>query len=305
MIFNIIALNYVLVRIWLQSLNQFFVFQFMEINMFELDADKMSQLTDTYVIPWGINILMAVIIYIVGKIVVGLVVNMLGKLLKRSNYDDMLVDFLKAIIRAVLMLFVIIAALDQLGVDTTSLAAILAAAGLAIGLSLQGSLQNFAAGVMLLVFKPFKAGDFVEAGGAAGVIKSISIFTTIMTTGDNKEVIIPNGAIYGGNITNYSAKDTRRVDMVVGIGYDSDLKRAKEVLQEIADADERILKEPAVTIAVAELADSSVNFVVRPWAATADFWAVKFAFTEAVKLRFDEEGIAIPFPQMDVHVHKD
>lgn len=273
--------------------------------MFELNADKMSQLTDTYVIPWGINILMAVIIYIVGKIVVGLVVNMLGKLLKRSNYDDMLVDFLKAIIRAVLMLFVIIAALDQLGVDTTSLAAILAAAGLAIGLSLQGSLQNFAAGVMLLVFKPFKAGDFVEAGGAAGVIKSISIFTTIMTTGDNKEVIIPNGAIYGGNITNYSAKDTRRVDMVVGIGYDSDLKRAKEVLQEIADADDRILKEPAVTIAVAELADSSVNFVVRPWAATADFWAVKFAFTEAVKLRFDEEGIAIPFPQMDVHVHKD
>jgi small conductance mechanosensitive channel len=277
----------------------------MELNMFELDADKMSQLTDTYVIPWGINILMAVIIYIVGKIVVGLIINLLGKLLTKSKYDDMLINFLKAIAKAILMLFVIIASLNQLGVDTSSLVGILAAAGLAIGLSLQGSLQNFAAGVMLLVFKPFKSGDFVEAGGAAGVIKSISIFTTIMTTGDNKEVIIPNGAIYGGNITNYSAKDTRRVDMVVGIGYDSDLKRAKEVLQEIADADERILKEPAVTIAVAELADSSVNFVVRPWAATADFWAVKFAFTEAVKLRFDEEGIAIPFPQMDVHVHKD
>ncbi|MCF2948308.1 mechanosensitive ion channel [Paraglaciecola aquimarina] len=273
--------------------------------MFELDAEKVTQLVDTYAIPWGINILMAVVIYFVGKIIVGVVVNLFGKLLQRSKYDDMLVDFLKAIVNALLMLFVIVASLDQLGVDTTSLVAILGAAGLAIGLSLQGSLQNFAAGVMLLVFRPFKAGDFVEAGGAAGVVKSISIFTTIMTTGDNKEVIIPNGSIYGGNITNYSAKETRRVDMVVGIGYDSDLKRAKEVLQEIADADERILKEPAVTIAVSELADSSVNFVVRPWAKTADFWAVKFAFTEAVKLRFDQEGIAIPFPQMDVHVHKD
>ncbi|MDU0355892.1 mechanosensitive ion channel [Paraglaciecola aquimarina] len=273
--------------------------------MFDFDADKISQLVDTYVIPWGINILMALVIYIVGKMIVGVIVNVLGKLLARSKYDDMLVDFLKAIVNALLMLFVIVAALDQLGVDTTSLVAILGAAGLAIGLSLQGSLQNFAAGVMLLVFKPFKAGDFVEAGGAAGVVKSISIFTTIMTTGDNKEVIIPNGAIYGGNITNYSAKETRRVDMVVGIGYDADLKKAKQVLREIADADERILKEPAVTIAVAELADSSVNFVVRPWTKTADFWAVKFDFNEAVKLRFDQEGISIPFPQMDVHVHKD
>lgn len=273
--------------------------------MFGLEADKMSQMVDTYVIPWGINILMAVLIYIVGKIVVGMLVGILGKILVRAKYDDMLIDFLKAIANAILMLFVIVAALDQLNVNTTSLVAILGAAGLAIGLSLQGSLQNFAAGVMLLVFKPFKAGNFVEAGGAAGVIKSISIFTTVMTTGDNKEVIIPNGAIYGGNIVNYSAKETRRVDMIVGIGYDSDIKRAKEVLQEIADADERILKDPAVTIAVAELADSSVNFVVRPWVATPDFWAVKFAFTEQVKLRFDEEGISIPFPQMDVHVTKE
>ncbi|MGJ8681348.1 mechanosensitive ion channel family protein [Paraglaciecola sp.] len=272
--------------------------------MFEFDAEKITELVDTHAIPFAIDLLMALVIYIVGKLVVGVVINVLGKLLSRSKYDDMLVDFLKAIAKAFLMLFVIVASLNQLGVDTTSLVAILGAAGLAIGLSLQGSLQNFAAGVMLLVFRPFKAGDFVEAGGAAGVVKSISIFTTIMTTGDNKEVIIPNGAIYGGNITNYSAKETRRVDMVVGIGYDSDLKRAKEVLQEIADADDRILKEPAVTIAVAELADSSVNFVVRPWTATANFWAVKFDFNEQVKLRFDQEGIAIPFPQMDVHVHK-
>ncbi|MBJ2135509.1 mechanosensitive ion channel [Paraglaciecola agarilytica] len=273
--------------------------------MFEFDSEQMSQMMDTYVIPWGINIVMAILIYIVGKIVVGIIINLFGKVMQRSKYDDMLVDFIKAILNAILMLFVIIASLNELGVDTTSLVAILGAAGLAIGLSLQGSLQNFAAGVMLLVFRPFKAGDFVEAGGAAGVVKSISIFTTIMTSGDNKEIIVPNGQIYSGTITNYSAKETRRVDMVVGIGYDADLKRAKEVLKELAAADSRILQDPAPTIAVAELADSSVNFVVRPWVKAADFWAVKFDFTEAVKLRFDQEGISIPFPQMDVHLHKD
>ena len=273
--------------------------------MFGFDTEKMSQMVDAYVIPWGINIVMAIAIYFIGRMVVSVLVAMLSKIMTRSQYDDMLIDFVKAIAKAVLMLFVIIAALDQLNVNTTSLAAILAAAGLAIGLSLQGSLQNFAAGVMLLVFKPFKAGDFIEAGGAMGVVKSISIFTTVMTTGDNKEIIIPNGGIYGGNITNYSAKETRRVDMVVGIGYESDLKKAKEILKEMLAADERILKDPAPTVAVAELADSSVNFVVRPWVATADFWAVKFDFTEAIKLRFDAEGISIPFPQMDLHVHKD
>lgn len=270
--------------------------------MFE--TEKMAQMMDTYVIPWGINIALAIIIYVVGKMVVGMVTQLLGKLMSHAKYDGMLVDFVKSIISAILMLFVIVASLDKLGVDTTSLVAILGAAGLAIGLSLQGSLQNFAAGVMLLVFKPFKAGDFIEAGGAMGVVKSISIFNTIMTTPDNKEVIVPNGAIYGGNIINYSAKETRRVDMVVGIGYDADLLKAKKVLQELVDADERILKEPAVTIAVSELADSSVNFVVRPWVLTEDFWAVKFALTEAIKLRFDQEGITIPFPQMDVYVHK-
>jgi small conductance mechanosensitive channel len=272
--------------------------------MFGFDTEQVSQMMDTYIIPWGIKIVIAIIIYIVGKIIVGILVNFLGKVMDRSEYDDMLTNFIKAIAKAILMLLVIIAALDQLGINTTSLAAILAAAGLAIGLSLTGSLQNFASGVMLLVFRPFKAGDFIEAGGASGVVKSISIFTTIMTSGDNKEIIVPNGAIYGGNIINYSAKETRRVDMVVGIGYDSDLKKAKQILKEMLAADERILKEPAPTVAVAELAESSVNFVVRPWVATADFWAVKFDFNEAVKLRFDAEGISIPYPQMDVHVHK-
>lgn len=272
--------------------------------MFSISPEEASKYLDDYIVPFAINVAMAILIYVVGKIVVKILVNVFGKLLAKSNYDEMLINFLKSIVSALLMVFVIIAALGQLGVDTTSLAAILAAAGLAIGLSLQGSLSNFAAGVMLLVFRPFKAGDFVDAGGASGTVKSIGIFTTLMNTPDNKEVIVPNGQIYSGTITNYSAKDTRRVDMVFGIGYDDDLKKAKTILQEMIEADPRVLKEPAVQVAVSELGDSSVNFVVRPWAAAGDFWGLKFDFTEAVKLRFDQEGISIPYPQMDVHVHK-
>lgn len=270
--------------------------------MFE--TDNLNELIHTYVIPWGINIAFAILIYLVGKLVVGMLVSVFGKIMAKSKYDDMLVDFLKSILHAILMLFVIVASLDRLGVDTTSLVAILGAAGLAIGLSLQGSLQNFAAGVMLLVFRPFKKGDFIEAGGTAGVVNNITIFTTIMTTPDNKEIIVPNGNIYSGNITNFSAKATRRVDMIVGIGYDSDLKLAKQTLLDLIAADDRILADPAPQVAVSELADSSVNFVVRPWVKSADFWGVKFDYTEAVKTRFDELGISIPYPQMDVHLHK-
>lgn len=272
--------------------------------MFEITTEDASRYLDEFIIPFAINIAMALVIYVVGKIVVNILVNVFGKLMTKSKYDDMLIEFLKSIVRAVLMLFVIIASLDQLGVDTTSLAAILAAAGLAIGLSLQGSLSNFAAGVMLLVFRPFRAGNFIEAGGAMGTVNSIGIFTTLMTTPDNKEIIVPNGAIYGGNITNFSAKETRRVDMVFGIGYDDDLKKAKTILEEMIKADPRVLAEPAPQVAVSELGDSSVNFIVRPWANAGDFWGLKFDFTEAVKLRFDAEGISIPYPQMDVHVHK-
>ena len=277
----------------------------MEDNLSLFSARDIERYINEYAIPWGINIAMAIAIYVIGRIVVGFILSIFRRVMAKSKYDAMLVDFLEAIISAILMLFVIVASLDQLGVDTTSLVAILGAAGLAIGLSLQDSLKNFAAGVMLLVFKPFKSGDFVEAGGTAGTVNKIGIFTSTMTTPDNKEIIVPNGAIYSGTITNFSAKETRRVDMVVGIGYDADLLKAKQVLQEMVEADPRILQEPAPTIAVAELADSSVNFVVRPWVQSADFWGVKFDFTEAVKLRFDKEGISIPFPQMDVHLHKD
>ncbi len=271
--------------------------------MFE--PEKISEMIDLYVIPWGINIVMALVIFILGRMVVGLVVSGLGKLLAKSKYDAMLIDFVKAIVSAVLTVFVVIAALDRLGVNTTSFAAILAAAGLAIGLSLQGSLQNFASGVMLLIFRPFKSGDYVEAGGTSGSVKSISIFTTTILTPDNKLILVPNGNIYGGNIVNYSAKDTRRVDMVFGIGYNDDLRKAKKLLEDMVSEDERILSDPAPQVAVSELGDSSVNFVVRPWVKSGDYWGVMFDFTEAVKLRFDDEGISIPFPQMDVHLHKE
>lgn len=270
-----------------------------------ITQEDLSKYLNEYIIPFAIDLAVAIVIYIIGKIVVKMLVSVLGKLLTKADYDDMLVEFLKSIANAILMLFVIVASLNQLGVDTTSLVAILGAAGLAIGLSLQGSLQNFAAGVMLLVFRPFKAGDFIDAAGVAGSVKSIGVFSTIMTTPDNKEIIVPNGNIYSGNITNFSAKDTRRVDMVFGIGYGDDLLKAKKLLEQMISEDDRILKDPAPTIAVSELGDSSVNFVVRPWVKSADYWGVMFDFTEAVKLRFDAEGISIPFPQMDVHLLKD
>ena len=264
----------------------------------------MDNFFDVYVFPWAVDIALALAIFFVGRWVVKQLLKVVERLMRRSKVEDMLINFVSSIINVVLLLFVIVAALNQLGVDTTSLIALVGAAGLAIGLSLQDSLKNFAAGVMLIVFKPFREGDFVEAGGVAAVVEHIQIFNTVMRTGDNREVIVPNGAIYSGVITNFSARDTRRVDMVFGIGYDDDLRKAKQLLNEIIAADERILQDPAPVLAVSELADSSVNFVVRPWVKSADYWAVLWDTTETVKLRFDEEGISIPYPQMDVHLHK-
>ena len=259
-------------------------------------------LLTAYAMPWGINIVMALAIFVVGRWIAGMLANLVERLLGKSKTDPMLIGFVCSILRAVLLLFVVIAALNQLGVDTTSFIALIGAAGLAVGLSLQSSLQNFAAGVLLILFRPFKVGDFIEAGGAAGTVEEIGIFVTRMRTGDNREIIVPNGAIYGGNITNNSARDTRRIDMVFGIGYDDDLRKAKEIIQSILDADARILKEPAPLVAVAELADSSVNFYVRPWVKSGDYWMVGFDLNENIKLAFDDAGISIPYPQMDVHV---
>ena len=200
------------------------------------------------------------------------------------------------------MMFVIIAAINQIGVQTTSLIAIMGAAGLAVGLAMQGSLANFAAGVLIVMFRPYRVGDFVEAAGIAGSVEQVGILTTVLKTGDNKQIIVPNAQIMGSIITNYSANDTRRVELVIGIGYDDDIDKARDTLQALVDADDRILKDPSCLIAVSELADSSVNFVVRPWVKSADYSAIKFALTEAIKKRFDKEGISFPYPQQDVHL---
>ncbi len=277
-----------------------------ELQLDKLDVSSIDipALIDTYVIPWGLNIVFAVIIFIVGKWLVGLITKLTKKLMTKAHMDKILVNFIGSIVSSVLLLFVVIAALDQLGINTTSLIALIGAAGLAIGLALQGSLQNLASGVMLIVFRPFKDGDFIEAGGTMGVVEEIGIFTTKMRTGDNKEVIVPNGQIFGGTITNFSKRETRRVDMVFGISYGDDIRKAKDVINSIIEADERILKDPAPLVAVGELADSSVNFNVRPWVKSGDYWGVYFDLNEKIKMAFDENGISIPFPQMDVHLEK-
>lgn len=263
-----------------------------------------EQLIDTYVLPWGINIVMAIAIFVIGKFVVGVLVSLAKKVMTKAKVDNILINFIASIIKTVLLLFVVVAALDQLGVDTTSMIALIGAAGLAIGLALQGTLQNLASGVMLIIFRPFSDGDFIEAAGVTGVVEEIGIFSITMRTGDNREIIVPNGEIYGGTITNNSRRDTRRVDMVFGIGYDDDLLKAKEILNRILSEDERIFADPAPTVAVGELADSSVNFNVRPWCKTSDYWGVYGDIHEKVKLTFDAEGISIPYPQMDVHQNK-
>ncbi|MCB1867517.1 MAG: mechanosensitive ion channel [Gammaproteobacteria bacterium] len=270
-----------------------------------MDQMNIPEMFSTYVIPWAINIALALLIFYVGRMVIKIVVKILRKLLARAKMDEILVNFVSSIVKSLLLLFVVVAALDRLGVDTTSLIALLGAAGLAVGLALQGSLQNFAAGVMMIVFRPFRAGDYVEAGGTAGVVEAINIFSTTMRTGDNREIIVPNGSIYNGAITNYSARETRRIDMVFGISYGDDMRKAREIMQQVLDADERVLKDPAYTVAVSELGESSVNFVVRPWVKSGDYWAVRFDLTERIKLAFDENGISIPFPQMDVHMQKE
>jgi small conductance mechanosensitive channel len=253
---------------------------------------------------FGLKLVTALIIFIIGRWVARRLAGLVEKCMTKAGTDSTLTGFLRNIVYIGLLTFVILAAIAQLGVQTTSFIAVLGAAGFAVGLALQGSLANFAAGVLIIIFRPFKSGDFVEAGGVAGVVENIQIFTTTMRTGDNKTIIIPNGQITSGTIVNYSTKDTRRVDMVIGVGYGDDLDKVRRVLEEILKEDERVLEDPAPTIGVLELADSSVNFAVRPWVKSADYWPVYFALHEKVKKRFDKEGISIPFPQQDVHIHQ-
>lgn len=251
---------------------------------------------------WGLKVIAALAIFIVGRWIAQLVRRTVRRMMEKTSVDPIIVGFTSSIVYIALLAFVVVAALGQLGIQTTSFIAILGAAGLAVGLALQGSLANFAAGFLLIVFRPFKVGDFVEAAGVAGVVDSIHIFTTTFRTGDNKTIIIPNAKLSSDNIINYSAQTTRRVDMTVGVAYDADLSKVKQVLHDIISQDERVHSDPAPMVAVAELADSSVNLVVRAWVNTADYWGVTFDTTETIKNRFDAEGIGLPFPQRDIHI---
>jgi small conductance mechanosensitive channel len=269
-------------------------------EIMEAFLDKLTEYGSLY----GLKIVGALAILIIGRIVVGLVTSLVRRLMRRAQVDDTLTRFVASLTRIGLLLIVFIAALGSLGVQTTSLVAVLGAAGLAIGFALQSSLANFASGVMLIIFRPFTTGDYVEIAGTSGSVQAVHIFNTVLNTPDNKRVIVPNGKITGDTITNYSAQEKRRIDLVFGIGYGDDLRRAKTVLEEILRADSRILDDPAPVVAVLELADSSVNFAVRPWIKTADYWAVYFDLTEKIKLTFDEKGISIPFPQRDIHLYQ-
>ena len=255
-------------------------------------------------VNFGIKIIAALAIFFIGRIVARFVTKGIHKLMASQDVDKILETFVSNLVYWTLMIFVIIAAINQVGIQTTSLIAIMGAAGLAIGLAMQGSLANFAAGILIVIFRPYKVGDFVEAAGIAGSVEEVQILTTVLKTGDNKQIVVPNAQIMGSIITNYSANDTRRVDLVVGIGYDDDIDKARDTIRALVDADERILKDPACLIAVSELADSSVNFVVRPWVKSGDYWGVNFDLTEAIKKRFDKEGISFPYPQQDVHIHQ-
>lgn len=250
------------------------------------------------------NVVIALIIFYIGRVIVGLIVRGLRKLMQKQGVDKTLETFVCNLVRVALLVIVVVAAISALGIETTSFIAIFGAAGLAVGLALQGSLSNFAAGVLIVLFRPYKVGDYIEGAGISGSVEQVQILTTVLTTPDNKQVIVPNSQIMNSVITNYSHKDKRRIDMVIGVSYGDDLDKVRSTLEDLVSADERILQDPPCIIAVSALADSSVNFVVRPWVKTADYWGVHFALTEAIKKRFDKEGISIPFPQQDVHLYK-
>ena len=266
--------------------------------------DQIFMRMQDWIALYGLKVIAAILILVIGRYVAIGLRAIVRRLMRKSKVDETLVSFVTSLTYVALMTFVIIAALGKLGVQTASFIAVIGAAGLAIGLALQGSLSNFAAGVLMIIFKPFKVGDIIDAAGATGVVEAIGIFTTELKTPDNKKVIIPNAKVTGDNIVNYTAKDMRRVDIVAGVSYSDDLDKVRGVLEKILSEEDRILKDPAPTIGVLELADSSVNFAVRPWVQTSDYWNVFFALQEKIKKSFDAEGISIPFPQQDVHLYK-
>ena len=255
-------------------------------------------------VQYAVNLVSALLILFIGNMIVKAVAGAVAKVLRKKEMDNAVVEFIHGLVRYLLFVIVLIAALSRIGVQTASVVAVIGAAGLAVGLALQGSLSNFAAGVLIVAFRPFKSGDFVEVAGVSGAVESIQIFSTELRTPDNKTVVVPNSSIIGNPITNYSRNSTRRIDLTIGVSYSADLQKTKEVLKRVVTADERVLKDPEPTIGVVALADSSVNFVVRPWVNTPDYWAVYFDLNQAIKEELDKEGIEIPFPQMDVHLNK-
>jgi small conductance mechanosensitive channel len=251
---------------------------------------------------WGLQVVGAVAVLIIGRMVAGAIRSSMTKGLRRANVDAALVPFFSNLIYYAVLAVVVIAVLNLFGIETTSLIAIVGAAGLAIGLALQGTLSNFAAGVMLLIFRPFKIGDYVEVGGSAGSVQEIGVFSTTLHTPDNVRVTIPNSAVYGETIKNYSANEHRRVDMEMGISYSDDIGKAIEVIRGVLERDPRVLRDPTLTVAVSELGDSSVNLVVRPWCRGSDYWDLRFDLTRTLKEELEAAGCSIPFPQRDIHV---
>lgn len=262
------------------------------------------QLAKDWLISTGPNILVALAILFFGRWLVKWISYLIKKALVKAGMDETLTRFLDKLIYYTLLTAVIIAAVDQVGIKTTSFIAILGAAGLAVGLALKDSLSNFASGVMLILFHPFKVGDAINVAGVTGTVQRIDIFSSILTTPDNQKIIIPNSKITTDIITNITANTTRRIDLIIGISYDDDVKKAKVALEDIIKSDTRILSDPAPTIALGELGASSLDLVVRPWVKTEEYWAVRFDLTEKIKYTFDEKDITFPFPQQDVHIYQ-
>ncbi|RUO46665.1 mechanosensitive ion channel protein [Pseudidiomarina aquimaris] len=256
------------------------------------------------IVSYVIKFIVAILILIIGKMIANSVAKLLGRGMTKKGVDGAVISFLSAIVKSVIFIAAVLMALSQVGVQTTSFIAILGAAGLAIGLSLQGSLSNMASGVLIIMFRPFRAGEYVDAGGVSGTVNEVNIFQTVLKTPDNKVVYVPNAQITGQPITNYSREDTRRVDLLIGVSYDADLHKTKEVLESVLKAEKRLLKEPAWNIQVHALNNSSVDFIVRPWVNSTDYWPVYWDLMREIKIALDKNDIGIPYPQMDVHLFK-
>lgn len=270
-----------------------------------MNLEKVYETASYWATTYSLKLVAAVIVFLIGKWLAGRITQLVVKLLEKNKVEYTLIHFLENVVFYILIVLVLVAAAGQLGINTTSFLTIIGAAGLAIGLALKDSLSNIASGVMIIFLRPFKLGDLITTAGITGMVESINIFQTTLNTPDNQKVIVPNSSITANVITNILDNPTRRVDMVFGISYSDDISKAKEILKDIIASDTRVLKEPAPTIAVSALADSSVNFVVRPWVNSADYWNVFFDTTEKVKITFDEKNISIPFPQRDVHIYSE